>query len=235
MRTTSVDRPASTSLPEAGTPAAHALIERCRRIGTATWSDALDQLQVEGIVSGLPMRSGNGRCAGFAATVQGEVRALGGFELHEFGQDRMIASAGPTQVLVVAVDGVEVSAMGGIVALSAFKRGIEGVVIDGACRDIEDIRKGGLWVASRHVTPRTGKRRMRLAGFGEPVQLAGRKVDAGDLVVGDATGLVVVPRASILAALELAEQVHRSDARLEGAVASGQALGDAAKALKAAT
>jgi len=222
-------------LPEPDTPQAHALVQRCRQIGTATWSDAMDQLQIEGVVAGLPMRSGSGRCAGFAATVQGMVRDLGGFELHEFGQDRMIASAGPTQVLVVAVDGVEVSAMGGIVALSAFKKGIEGVVIDGACRDIDDIRKGGLWVASRHVTPRTGKRRMRLGAFGEPLSLAGCQVAAGDLVVGDATGLVVVPRHAILQVLALAEKVHQSDARLEGAVASGQALGDAARALKAAT
>jgi len=125
--------------------------------------------------------------------------------------------------------------MGGIVALSAFKKGIEGVVIDGACRDIDDIRKGGLWVASRHVTPRTGKRRMRLGAFGEPLSLAGCQVAAGDLVVGDATGLVVVPRHAILQVLALAEKVHQSDARLEGAVASGQALGDAARALKAAT
>lgn len=225
----------STHLPDPGTPQAQALLQRCRAIGTATWSDAMDQLQLEGIVSGLPMRSGSGRCAGFAATAQGEVRELGSFELHEFGQDRMIASAGPTQVLMVAAGGAEVSAMGGIVALSAFKRGIEGVVIDGACRDIDDIRKGGLWVASRHVTPRTGKRRMRLGHFGEPACVAGRTIHAGDLVVGDATGLVVVPRAAILQVLALAEKVHQSDARLEGAVASGQALGEAAKALKAAT
>jgi regulator of RNase E activity RraA len=222
-------------LPEPGTPQALALVHRCRNIGSATWSDALDQLKIEGIVSGLPMRSGSGRCAGFAATAHGEVRDLGGFELHEFGQDRMVASAGPTQVLVVAAGGAEVSAMGGIVALSAFKRGIEGVIIDGACRDIDDIRKGGLWVASRHVTPRTGKRRMRLDGFGDPVHLAGRLVQAGDLIIGDSTGIVVVPRSSILEVLALAEKVHRSDERLEGAVAAGQTLGDAAQALRAAT
>jgi regulator of RNase E activity RraA len=168
-----------TLLPEAGSPEAMALLGRCRAIGTATWSDALDQLNIDG---------------------------------------------------VVAADGAEVSAMGGIVALSAFKAGIEGVIIDGACRDIDDIRKGGLWVASRHVTPRTGKRRMRLGGFGEPVLLAGHTVHAGDLVVGDASGLVVVPRAVIIEVLERSELVHHSDAGLERAVASGLALDDAARA-----
>ena len=219
-------------LPQPGSPQAGVLVERCRQISTAVWSDALDQLGIEGVVSGLRMRSGAGRCAGFAATALGEVRPLGGFRLDEFGQDRMIASAGPTQVLVIAVGGAEASAMGGIVALAAFKKGIEGVVIDGACRDIDDIRTGGLWLASRHVTPRTGKSRIRLGGFGEPVMLAGHLVAAGDLIVGDATGLVVVPRHTLWQALALAEKVFQSDARLESAIASGQALGDAAQAHK---
>ncbi len=218
------------NLPGPGSSEAVGLLDRCRKIGTATWSDAMDELNIDGVVSGLPMRSGSGRCAGFVATAHGEVRALGGFELREFGQDRMVASAGPTQVLVVTIGGAEVSAMGGIVALSAYNKGIEGVVIDGACRDIDDIRRGGLWVASRHVTPRSGKRRVRLGLFGEPVLLDGHAVHAGDLLVGDATGLVVVPRASIQDVLALAERVHHSDAGLERAVASGLALNDASAA-----
>ena len=119
--------------------------------------------------------------------------------------------------------------MGGIVALSAHKKGIEGVVIDGACRDIEDIRKAGLWVASRHLTPRTGMRRVRLGGFGEPIMLAGVPVRRGDLVVGDATGLVIVPQDRLDAVLAIAERVNTSDARLEGAVAAANSLSHAAK------
>jgi regulator of RNase E activity RraA len=211
--------------------AARSLLQRCARISTATWSDALDELGIEGVVSGLPRRSGEGRCAGFAMTAHAEVGPLNGFELKDFGQDRMIAAAGPTEVLVVDAGGAEVSAMGGIVALSAHKKGIEAVVIDGACRDIDDIRKAGLWVASRHVTPRTGKRRVRLGAFGEPIVLAGVPVRRGDLVVGDATGLVVVPRERLDAVLAIAERVNSSDARLESAVAQGESLSDAARRL----
>jgi regulator of RNase E activity RraA len=205
-----------------------ALLSRCARISTATWSDALDELGVDGVVSGLRRQSGSGRCVGFAITVRAEIRELGGFEFKDFGQDRMVASAGPTQVLVVAAGGAEVSAMGGIVALSAHKKGIEGVIIDGACRDIDDIRKAGLWVASRHVTPRSGKRRARLSNFGDAVELAGVTVNRDDLIVGDGTGLVVVPREHLVAALAIAERVHGSDTRLENAVAAGHSLTDAA-------
>ena len=145
--------------------AARALLQRYARISTATWSDALDEVGIEGVVSGLPRPSGEGRCVGFAMTAHADVGPMGGFALKDFSQDRMIAAAGRTDVLVVDAGGVEVSCMGGIVALSAHNKGIEGVVIDGPCRDIEDIRKVGLWVASRHLTPRTGKRRVRLGGF----------------------------------------------------------------------
>lgn len=207
-----------------------ALLARCTRIGTATWSDALDEFGIAGVISGLPQQSGTGRCVGFAMTVRAEVSALGGFDVKEFGQDRMIDIAGPTQVLVIAGGGVEVSCMGGIVALSAHKKGIEGVIIDAACRDIEDIRRAGLWVASRHVTPRTGKRRLRLGGFGEPVLVQGMRVTGGDLVVGDATGIVVVPRDRLHEVLAVAERVLSKDARMEQSVAAGRTLAEAAAA-----
>ncbi|GAA5231828.1 RraA family protein [Verticiella sediminum] len=208
--------------------ARQALIERCAGISTATWSDALDDLGLAGVISGLPMRSGTGRRCGFAVTVRGEVGKLGSHSLAEFGQAEMVAAAGPTQVLVVDAGGAEVSAMGGIVALSAHLRGIEAVVIDGACRDIDDIRTAGLWVASRHVTPRSGKRRTRLGHIGEPLDIGDVRICANDLVIGDSNGLVVVPFDRLEDMLAIAERVNASDRQLEGQVAAGRSLLDAA-------
>lgn len=219
----------NTGTSETGSPETRALLARCARIGTATWADAFDAFGLDGIVSGLPQRSGTGRCAGFAVTVRAEVAPLGGFDVQEFGQDRMIDAAGPGQVLVVSAGGVEISCMGGIVGLSASKKGIEGVVIDGGCRDVDDLRKAGLWVASRHVTPRTGKRRLRLGSFGAPVLLGGVRVAGGDLVVGDATGLVVVPRERLEEVLAVAERVLGKDTRMEQSVAAGQSLAEAGR------
>lgn len=59
--------------------------------------------------------------------------------------------------------------------------------------------------------------------------LAGVPVRRGDLVVGDATGLVIVPQDRLDAVLAIAERVNTSDARLEGAVAAGNSLSHAAK------
>ena len=204
-----------------------ALLARARIIGTSTWSDAMDDLGIDGVCSGLCHRGGAGRCVGFAATAKAEVGELGAFETKDFGLNRMLDSAAAGEVIVVDVGGAEISAMGGIGALTARNRGLAGVLIDGGCRDVTDIRDSGLWVASRFVTPRTGKRRLRLGHFGEPALLGGVRVDKGDLVVADPTGVVIVPRARLLEVLSAAERMHRSDSTKEDALRAGKTLEEA--------
>ncbi|HEX4327009.1 MAG TPA: RraA family protein [Burkholderiales bacterium] len=203
-----------------------ALLARCAGIGTATWSDAMDELGIDGgICSGLTQRSGGAaRCCGYAVPARAQAAGLGAFEGREFGLDRMLAAAGPQQVLAVELGGAEVSAMGGIGALAARGRGIAGVLIDGACRDVDEIGATGLWLATRHVTPRTGKRRVRLDEIGAPALVGGVRVRQDDLVVGDATGIVVVPHERMLQVLELAEAMAASDSRKEAALRAGKNL-----------
>jgi regulator of RNase E activity RraA len=197
-------------------------LARCAAIGTATWSDAMDEVHLNGVVAGLTKRSGKGRCVGYAMTVRGEVGELGRFTRQEFGLDRMLASAGPGQVLAVELGGAEVSGMGGIGALNASVRGIEGVLIDGGCRDAEDMEATGLFVATRHVTPRTGKLRVKYGDFGEPARLGGVVVRKNDLVVADATGIIVVPQERVAEVLALAEEMHATDQRKEDALRAGR-------------
>ena len=63
--------------------------------------------------------------------------------------------------------------MGGLASLIAALKQCADVVLDGGCRDIEDVRATGLTVASRFVTPRTGKRRVRVLALDEPVTCGG--------------------------------------------------------------
>jgi regulator of RNase E activity RraA len=200
------------------------ILTRAREIGTSTWSDALDEIAVAGVIDGLRHRSGSGVRAGFAATARGEVRPLGTYEAADFGLYRMLDTAGPGRILLVELGGVEVSGMGGVGALAAKTRGIEAVIIDGGCRDADDIAATGLWVASRHVTPRTGKRRVRYGAFGEPATIGGVVVMQGDLVVADSTGVVVIPRAHVEAAMSIAERFLESDASKVAKLRDGKSL-----------
>jgi regulator of RNase E activity RraA len=149
------------------------LLQRCKAVGTGTWSDALDECGISGVVRGLAQRSGRGRFAGFAVTARERAGALGSFPRAEFGVGQMIAAIEPGDVLMADVGGADISTFGGLAALAIRKRGTAAVVIDGACRDVEEIRATDLWLASRSVTPTTGKTRLKLEALGEPVTIGG--------------------------------------------------------------
>ena len=141
----------------------------------------------------------------------------------------MIDAVGPGQVLVIDVGGAEVSTFGGLASLAAKIKGVAAVVIDGACRDVEEIRETGLWLASRHVTPTTGKKRIKVESIGQPVSVGGVGIAPGDLLVGDDTGIVVIPRQHQSAALELSRRMVGMDQAIERAIRSGTSFREAAR------
>jgi regulator of RNase E activity RraA len=209
-------------------------IARCRPIGTSTWSDALDALGVSGVCDGLAMRSGSERIAGQAVTIRETVQPDATLPVSEFGIGELIAAAGDGEVLVVSMDGPIVSTAGGLAARDAKLRGVAGFVIDGACRDIDDIRATGLFVASRNVTPRSGKGRARLEQINGPVTCGGVTVMPGDLVVADATGVVVIPLEHAEAALEIAERLARIDDEITDGLDQGDGFGELLERIGAA-
>ncbi len=126
--------------------------------------------------------------------------------------------AEPGDVLVVEAGGVPPAVWGELATHSALKRGLAGVVVDGAVRDTADIRKLGLPVFARHQTPNCGEPK----GFGEinvAVKVGGRRVAPGDWVLGDDDGVVSVPadRAAEFAnrAMDVLEHENRVRAEIE--------------------
>jgi len=206
-----------------------ALLTEFRQIGTSTWSDILDEIGVRGVVGGLTRRGGEGRFAALAVTAKAQAGPLGGFKREEFAVGQMIDAVGPGQVLVIDVGGAEVSTFGGLASLAAKIKGVAAVVIDGACRDVEEIRETGLWLASRHVTPTTGKKRIKVESIGRPVSVGGVSVAPGDLLVGDDTGIVVIPRHHQGAALELSRRMVGMDQAIERAIRAGMSFREAAR------
>ena len=206
------------------------LLARCAAIGTSTWADAMDTLGIAGVVQGIERRGGQGRFAGFAVTARHVWGGLGDFDRADFAVGRLVAATGPGRVLMVDAGGTCISTFGGIASLAASRRQATAVVIDGACRDVDEIRATGLWLASRHVTPLTGKTRLRLQAMGDPVTIGGVQVAEGDLVVGDDTGLVVVPRARLQDVLAAAKHALEVDERVERGIRDGLSFAEAAAA-----
>jgi len=100
----------------------------------------------------------------------------------------------PGDVLVIDCHGyTEAGHFGDIMAMACKVQGIAGVVIDGSARDAEDIKKIGLPVFVRGLNP-SGTVKESLAKINVPVTVGGIEVHAGDIVLGDCDGVVVVPR-----------------------------------------
>jgi regulator of RNase E activity RraA len=206
------------------------LLARCAAIGVSSWSDALDELGIDGVLQGMTQRSGSGRMCGFAVTARQLAGRLGDFEKSDFAVGPLVAAAGPGKVLMVDIGGAPISTMGGLAALATSRQGASGVVIDGACRDLDEIRATKLWLASRWVMPTTGKRRLKLQPLGGTVTVGGIQVSQGDLVVGDDTGIVVVPKARLNHALEQAERIVAIDEKVEERIRAGESFAAAAAA-----
>jgi regulator of RNase E activity RraA len=206
------------------------LLARCAAIGTSTWSDALDTFGIAGVVQGIPRRSGEGRMIGFATTARHTWGPLGDFDKSDFAVGKLVAATGPGKVLMVDVGGAAISTFGGIASSAAKRRDATGVVIDGGCRDVDEIQEAGLWLASRWVTPTTGKTRLKLQVLQETVAIGGVDVSEGDLVVGDDTGIVVVPRAQLDRVLEAAERILEVDVAVEKGIKEGKTFAESAAA-----
>jgi 4-hydroxy-4-methyl-2-oxoglutarate aldolase len=107
----------------------------------------------------------------------------------------MIDEAKPGEVGVIVMEGtLDIAAMGNLMGTTATVRGMAGMVLDGAIRDIWDIRRMGLTVYARSATPSTAVGHYATVAKNVPVECAGVTVRPGDIIVGDEDGVVVVPQ-----------------------------------------
>jgi regulator of RNase E activity RraA len=121
----------------------------------------------------------------------------------------------------------DVTVWGDILTEIAHRRGIAGTVIDGVCRDVALCRKLGYPVFSRGHWMRTGKDRVQVEATNVPVSVGLVRVAPGDLVRGDADGVVVLPTAYEDAILDAAEEIGRAEDAIRAFAREGARLDEA--------
>ena len=125
---------------------------------------------------------------------------------------RAIDRARPGDVLVIDVGPQErTTTWGGTASLAALRRGLAGCVTNGAVRDVDEMIEVGLPVFAAGVRPQ-GVLKNHPGWIGIPVAVGGVPVHSGDLVVGDADGVVVVSRDRLDEVLERAPEIERTEA-----------------------
>lgn len=190
---------------------ARALLDRFDGLAAADLGDAMRgfNLMDAGLVPIVP-----GRILGSALTVR--VRAGDNLMIH-----KALDLAEPGDVLVVDGRGGRDNALAGEnVVLWAQKRGVVGLIFDGAIRDVEALRDIGLPIYARGVTPAAPA---RTAG-GEvnlPIACGGVVVTPGDVIVADADGIAVVPRRDAEDVLAATAGRPAAEARAKAGIAAG--------------
>ena len=116
------------------------------------------------------------------------------------------APAGSVYVMV-AEDGLDYGAVGGLMVTGMKFRGLAGAVVDASIRDTPQIGKLQFPIFSRGVAPSTTVGHYRFGGVNIPVTCAGVRVNAGDIITADEDGVCVVPRARAAEVLKKAQEL----------------------------
>ncbi len=142
-----------------------------------------------------------------------------------------IEAANEGDVIVVDAGGVPPAVWGELATESAVQRKLGGIVVDGAVRDVPEIRALKFPTFARHVVPEAGEPK----GFGEigvAIRVAGQRVEPGDWMVGDDNGVLVLPRAQLVEYANRAMNVLEYENRLRGEIRAASTLSEVMELLR---
>ena len=191
----------------------HDVIDRIASLATSTLANALDDSGYhDNVLPGIKSVAAGFRFAGPAVTAKEASGDFGSFCAEDFRVGAMIDAATAGDVIVIDGGGALCSTWGGMASYAAKLKGVAGVVVDGAVRDLEEIIEFDFPVFARHLVPITGRMRLKVESINEPIVIDGVRVEPGDIIAGDGTGIVCLPRRDAAKIVSRAEQYARDDA-----------------------
>jgi 4-hydroxy-4-methyl-2-oxoglutarate aldolase len=203
-------------------------VERAARLDTASLSDALDRFGIVGQCYQIKPRDPKFRMSGRAYTLLCGPASVPPGTVGDYIDDV------PRGSVVVIDNGGRLNATiwGDILTETAHKSGIAGTVIDGLCRDVALCLKLDYPVFSRDHWMRTGKDRVQVEASNVPVTIGEARVQPGDILRGDADGVVVIPKEHEDKVLAAAEEIEKAENAIREAVRGGMRLDEARKQFK---
>ena len=200
--------------------------ERYTKLSTTNVSDALDALGLKGSTYGIrPIWHTMSKVCGEAVTIK--MTAAGETKSEHHLGSKAIEVAKEGDVIVIDNGGrIDTSCWGGILATGAKHKKIQGVVIDGACRDVDDCVELNFPVYARGAVVATARGRIMEESTNKMISFGGVQVRPGDLVLGDKSGVVIVPQEHLDAVLVKAEELYQKEEEMVKAILQGDSMLD---------
>jgi len=138
---------------------------------------------------------------------------------------KALHDASEDEVLVIDAEGDSIAFVGELFALEAQRKKLAGIVVDGACRDVKGIRSINFPVYSRYITPKVGTS-SNIFPAQKEVNCGGVSVSAGDIIIGDDDGIIVMSEKEAAEILDTAQNIQIIEKKVIEKLGAGKSLSE---------
>lgn len=194
--------------------------KRLEKLSTTNISDALDKVGIRGAVIGIRPLFDKPKVIGSVVTIK--ITAAGMEKPRQHLGIEAIASAQNGDVIAIDNHGdTQNNCWGELLSCAAKMKGISGVIIDGAARDVDICEELDFPIFARAVVPITARGRIMQEDFNCMIRLGDVQVRPDDVLVGDINGVVVIPPERIDEVLTEAEKLVEKEESMKKDILSG--------------
>ena len=138
---------------------------------------------------------------------------------------KALSDAKEDEVLVIDGEGDRIALAGELFTAEAQRKKLAGIVIDGGCRDVKQIRKTDFPVFARYITPKPGTS-SKIFNTQIKINCGGISVSPGDIIFGDDDGIIVISGKESIEILEIAESIQQTEEKVAMRLKDGESLID---------
>jgi len=180
--------------------------KRFQKMATTNLADAMDKVGIRGAVIGIRPMYDCPKILGRAITIK--ITAAGMVKSKYHLGVRAIDAASAGDIIIIDNRGdLNNNCWGEVLSMGAKMKGVSGVVVDGAARDIDACKEFGFPVYARGTVPITARGRIMEESFNEVVRIGDIQVRPGDIILADINGVVIIPVEKLEEVLKAAEEI----------------------------
>ena len=196
---------------------------RLEKLATTNIADAMDKVGIRGAVIGIRPMYDCPKITGRAVTIK--ITAAGAVPSKYHLGVRAIDAASAGDVIIIDNRGdLNNNCWGEILSMGAKMKGISGVVVDGAARDIDACKEFEFPVYARGTLPITARGRIMEESFNAVIRVGDVQVSPGDVILADVNGVVIIPAGRIEEVLTAAEAILEKELAMIGELRKGVSM-----------